>query len=585
MASRIDWRHIDEQVFNDLVEALLVHHETAKGAVAQALDGRGGDGGIDVDVRARKTDQIISIYQLKYFPGGMSGGFSARRRQVKKSLLTAVTNEAPPVWVLVLPVKVTAPERKAVRAMLPQGSTRIRFMGPPELDRLLGLYPEIEKRFLSDHIRDMLEAVNRPEASLTKADDLATEALRIREQLDARSEYWGAAFGIRPDGTYHETIYAKRDDAHLREPLNIKFNLGFDKDQSHLVKQFTDAMRFGVVKDLIFPSPVVRSFSATGPAWWARESLGGELHLIARESDTPHSITLVSRDETGSRLARLAGSIAVIDQGSEGISLAANFPGGLRQVWRLPRDVEKQGEVDFSTTDAGEAASDVLNVLQFLQSLEAGTVVDVAVDNARALKVAMNTSPPDQTEADEYMAALEDLSMVERLCAIRLPIPKEGISNTDRFWARFAAMLLTGQAAALPHVRGFNFSLDGRHSDEFIYRLTHKLPWGFPIEEYGVTIFDTYVYLGEANITCAQMEILDYRSHVEALQAGKGRGRTVSAQATNALPLVAHLPDRCPTGPPPPSKWGLSGLPEHKGLPAHLDWLDKLGTEASSTES
>ncbi|WP_157489807.1 hypothetical protein [Frigoribacterium sp. Leaf44] len=250
MTRKIDWRHIDEKTFNELVETFLVQEETREGRRAMALDGRGGDGGIDVDVRVEQTNQLTHIYQLKYFHGGMSGGHIARRSQVKKSLSAALKSEPSQgwAWTLVLPFKVTAPERKAVRALRPGSKPEIRFMGPPELDRLLGLHPEIERRFTADYAVEVLREVHRESAALTRPDDLAAEATRLHDRLDGRSAYWGIAFGVDPDGSVRETVFAKRDDAQEREPLSVNLSLQFGPESEAQRKAFSDAMNYGVVE-------------------------------------------------------------------------------------------------------------------------------------------------------------------------------------------------------------------------------------------------------------------------------------------------------------------------------------------------
>lgn len=201
---RINWSRIDEATFNDLAEALLVRDLTTPGQIAMAVDGRGGDGGIDVDVRAKRTDQLIGIYQLKYFPEGFSGGHVKRREQIKKSLLEALKHD-PPVWTLVVPRKVTVQERKAVRKMRAGHRATIRFITPTEMDLLLAKYPDIEERFTTDRAVELLRAVHRAEAALVKPDDLHAEVLRMSDRLHGRSEYWGTSFAIEPNGTYTET--------------------------------------------------------------------------------------------------------------------------------------------------------------------------------------------------------------------------------------------------------------------------------------------------------------------------------------------------------------------------------------------
>lgn len=47
----IEWQHIGEECFNRIVEALLtrIYHQPPASTV-KVIDGRGGDGGIDVAV-------------------------------------------------------------------------------------------------------------------------------------------------------------------------------------------------------------------------------------------------------------------------------------------------------------------------------------------------------------------------------------------------------------------------------------------------------------------------------------------------------------------------------------------------------
>ncbi len=60
-------------------------------AEVDVVNGRGGDGGVDVSVTY--PDGRLVIYQLKYYPEGMSGGFVGRRDKVKKSFVRAVKEQ------------------------------------------------------------------------------------------------------------------------------------------------------------------------------------------------------------------------------------------------------------------------------------------------------------------------------------------------------------------------------------------------------------------------------------------------------------------------------------------------------------
>src|SRR2546426_8827010 len=75
MAS-VKWEDIPREVYDDMVSALLSNLYPK----AQRIDGSGGDGGRDVQIREPPR---LGIFQLKSFTGRMTKG---RRRQVKRSL-------------------------------------------------------------------------------------------------------------------------------------------------------------------------------------------------------------------------------------------------------------------------------------------------------------------------------------------------------------------------------------------------------------------------------------------------------------------------------------------------------------------
>ena len=84
-------------------------------ATVRVLDGRGGDGGIDVEVVT--NDGRRRIFQLKYFPGGFSGGWGdSRRPQITKSFKKALEH-SPDEWTLVVPRVLTASEDKFVKGL------------------------------------------------------------------------------------------------------------------------------------------------------------------------------------------------------------------------------------------------------------------------------------------------------------------------------------------------------------------------------------------------------------------------------------------------------------------------------------
>src|SRR5690349_13880082 len=92
----IEWEHLTQPEFDRRVEA-LVRREYPSARV-EARNGRGGDGGVDILVT--EVDGTRTVFQLKFFLGGFTGGHgSARRPQIKKSFRRAMREEHPDIWV------------------------------------------------------------------------------------------------------------------------------------------------------------------------------------------------------------------------------------------------------------------------------------------------------------------------------------------------------------------------------------------------------------------------------------------------------------------------------------------------------
>ena len=75
----IRWHDFEPQGYEDIVSVLLsrLHPD------AQRIDGKGGDGGRDVQIVSGQDGQITDAFELKSFTGRMTFG---RRKQVERSL-------------------------------------------------------------------------------------------------------------------------------------------------------------------------------------------------------------------------------------------------------------------------------------------------------------------------------------------------------------------------------------------------------------------------------------------------------------------------------------------------------------------
>ena len=564
--SALDWRRVDENDFNDVIEALLVREFTRDGMEAHALSGRGGDDGIDVEVRVKKTGKLIHTFQLKFFPGGFSGGLAPRRKQIKKSMRRSIDSELPQVWTLVTPTNATARERKAVRAMRDGASVTIRFIGPAELDGLLAKHPDIEDRFTKDRSLELLRALHRPEAALTKAGDLHKEVSRIQAQLRGRSEYWAPGASFAPDGTYVETLYALRDDAQEREPLSISLEVAFEPDDVELRTDFETSLRFGAVSPILLPDRVVKSVKKLGPHWFAENGGPASVEIHPSPDEREGEAALVElRDGSGAIVGQLRGRVVRRAQGYVGASLSVALEGGIAQVWHFPIEASETGTVTFTSDFSGCTAREIRRALRFQAAFSQITQIGITVGELDPMWMQtgpVDTSPPDTVLSD----FVDDLCALEDFFDVSLRFPPEGAGPSDILWARVFARIIEGKAVAHPFAGSFSGTLNGELDASLESLLTSGSALIARTAGFALELFDTKLELEEIAYYTHAAEVEDSSGLLAALKAGEGAGRVMRTRPANALPWIIYSPrllaasgaDVVKTDP-----WGIVGFSEH----------------------
>jgi len=565
--SQVNWKLLEEDAFNTAVEALLVRHLTTEGLRAQAIDGRGGDGGIDIDVRVEATGQLTQILQLKHFPEGFSGGFVQRRQQIKKSFEQAMT-EQPPVWTLVVPRNPTVNERKSVFALRRGRKVIIRIMASAELDGILSEHPAIERHLSRNEAIEVLREVNRPEAALTLAGDLAKEVERLQSRIDGRSQYWGTAFRTEADGTYVETWYAKRSDAVEREPLSFSLSTQFGPEYDDLRREFEDRIKYGGSEELVLPPEVVKELRQEGPEWFARSSTTAEVHLLPVAGHDPQPVRLEVFSPAGVRSAEISGSTTYIDRGYAGGTIETSLAGGLELRWRLAHEVEAGGSVVFSFNPTGVSARDVRRALRFTSSLTPGCEIRMTVGDFSPIR--FNLGDEALVEPAPALTELvDDLCELEAHFGVPLNFPPEGGKLSDRLWARVLVRILRGEPTPMPTTESFSATLNGQRS-EGVDNLLHK---GAAIlisnPDWGLELFGELLRVGEVYIYSGTAHADDSAAIAEAFDAGTAADRKLTIRPSQGQPFLIYAPKYLPTDPDTKvlaHPWKLTGVPEHPGL-------------------
>ncbi|MDD7833940.1 hypothetical protein [Paenarthrobacter sp. AB444] len=564
--SSIDWRTIPEVDFNSLAEALIVRDRTREGFVGQAIDGRGGDGGIDIDVREAESGDLLEIIQLKWFREGFSSNFRKRRDQIRRSFESAMALN-PPRWTLVVPANLTVPERQFVSAMRRGRPVSVRFIGATELNLLLADYPEVHDWATRDVAMSALALIQRESAALRRPGDLAAETSKLASRADGTSAYWGRGVAFQ-SGVYVETLYAKKPDACEREPLSIVLSTVFGPDDSELRAKYEDTLAYGPIEPLTLPSTVVEAFSMVGPEWFAQEHGAGEFHIRPGKSSViDDDLKLVSKNKAGRALATLRGRAVTSVTGATGAALECHFPGGLRQVWRFPEDLMQPALVTMRCEPEGYSAHDVKRAFSFLNSLASAETVEMNVNgHARSLSCPEFTS--NSAPSSGVHELIDDLAYLESQLNIEFEFPKLLPRGHERVWIRVVRRMLEGRSVAVPNRKKLEVTLDGGLDNGTKALLSERGSHMIYTEsDWCVTLLGEKIILEDMRIYHPRLIADGAQQHLQAVKNGLGAGRRVTLRPANGEPFVIFSPSRMrPNDAIVAEPWGIEGILEPAGL-------------------
>ena len=299
----IRWEELEPQRYEDMVSVLLsrLHPD------AQRIDGKGGDGGRDVQIVHGQDAQITDAFELKSFTGRIS---PSRRTQTARSLERAATLD-PARWSLVVPIDPTPAEDRWFRQLGGKYSFPTAWFGKTWLDEKMAAFPDIRRYFLEgakDEVFYLLRELREEQARITDVHDatirLRTLHTRLNE-IDPHYRYnlfvgttaanswptdvvFSVSFGdVRIDA------YPKYSGATKDRPVTIKFKVAIGQDDEWV----QDALNYGL--EATIPSSMVRSATVDAPSGLGGSFTEAEISLLPHNGtlDEPISLALDIMDE------------------------------------------------------------------------------------------------------------------------------------------------------------------------------------------------------------------------------------------------------------------------------------------------
>ena len=298
---RVHWETVDQATCEAMVKVLIQRlHPTV-----QAIDGSGGDGGIDLLMR---TEDGLVIYQIKSFTGRLG---SARRSKVAKSL-EAASQHGPVKWRLVVPIDPTPGELAWFEQLTEQYPFECVWDGKTWLDSEMAQRPEIARCYLHGgeaEVVSLLESIGAEHPAVEHGVATASfeRVAEIVARLNKLDPHYELDVTARHDGTVSWTIRPRYPGAvHDRPAATARFVFP-DTTEGTRARQMVEEL-FDYGAPCVVPSEYVAEVSIHVPAGLEEKLTGGDLALSGSlpEPREPTEAALRAVDAQGAVLAQLS---------------------------------------------------------------------------------------------------------------------------------------------------------------------------------------------------------------------------------------------------------------------------------------
>jgi hypothetical protein len=509
----------------------------------RAVNGRGGDGGLDIEILT--ADGRLIILQLKYFPEGFSGGFAkSRRPQIKDSFNTAQERQ-PDEWTLVVPTGLTDTESAFVGGLGGDASdgrgSKITVVDRDELDDWLADDPILDKYFQRDPTTTLAEFARdfgQEKAALVGGtEDLVARISSLGSVTDTLDPDWTMDFARTGDGV-QMAVRSQHPKAAETNPIRVLVELSSEltDEQTALMRDLQRSLDYGASNAIRIPRTAVDRIEVSGPAFLAGARPPTDIVLQRVPSGTPGvgkplEIRIFGDDDVA--VSSWVGRVTYAERGRLGGTIKAAFiDGKLEAEFFIPlvepdESTEGGAGVAMSFTTADALPSAVRDVLRIFREVQTATKLKLYIDGMHATTVG-GVSPTGIDEYDQELLIIEqyadDLHEVQRRIGSYFNMP-ELVPAIDRILARVGRILLEGGIVAAPNAQVFNLTLSGTDTPELRETLTNtgqfvqlnRDPYEIEIDGRSLPIGPVYVVHPEAVAENATEAI-------EALQAGNADG-------------------------------------------------------------
>lgn len=537
---------------------------------AKVLDGRGGDGGIDVAVYV--NGKIDTIYQLKYFPEGFTGAWGrARKPQIKSSFETAWKNHEPPNWILVIPGNPHVNEEKYVSTLREGRKVRISIWGRARLDSELARFTDLLHAVTRKPLQEVLKTIGQESAALIGPADLAERARRLHQLASGRSSYWDVDFSVAGKSVI-ESVRAKDPRAAELEPLGFSFAV--NTSATDTVQRLQDLVDFGSRRHFVVPGEAIANFAFKGPEWFRHQGTIDRIEFPEPSplpTDQQIDVTLEFLDEEGAVASHHQGVMTVRSAGERGIAFLAQFYNVVELDTQLPYEVAESGLMHLGLRFTRAAVRDAFDAFQLMEDMSSQTTFRVLLNGSTLMSATTEglAVPPDESTDSlrDLVLLVEDLNVLQNRLRARFLVP-EGVTNRERVMIRVARLLVEGKGTWMPPDTSLTFSLSGEAPEE----IRELLKSGGAVTSLNpnlrVKILGTQFALGPAVMYHPSMKVRGGAEEVlRMLDEGTAAGHEIIMDPQGDTLVWVAPNDPREDGMPDSEGWGLPDIP----MPGAID--------------
>ena len=348
----IRWDDFGPQQYEDMVSVLLSRlHPNAR-----RIDGKGGDGGRDVQIVNEPDGIIDHAFELKSFTGRMN---SSRRQQVARSLKRAATLD-PSRWTLVVPIDPTPAEDKWFRELGAAYPFPITWHGKTWLDEKMSAFPDIRRYFLEsakDEVIRLLLELQGEQAIVNSVPDAAMRLRTLRERLNeidphyryemstvtAEANRWpqDVVFSVW-SADVRVDVYPKYAGATEDRPVTLTAMVDFGPED----RPIHEALGYGL--EVTIPRRMISSLTVDAPAGLGGTFAEGELSLFPIDTQLQEPVVIALDILDGDNLVASC-PIRLIERtgGPKGFIFSGTDSTGWLEIQLKFNSGSEHGEVHF----------------------------------------------------------------------------------------------------------------------------------------------------------------------------------------------------------------------------------------------